>query len=401
MRAPVLLSIPLLLSVAAGGCHGGDEAQAQSDFATDLLLDGTPEAVGALRFLNDAATTLVVLDTDVPLPSDAATNLVVHRNGPDGVHGTSDDDPFDDVAEVIGVRQIGPARLSAIAQYAAWAGFVPQGDELLGTYDGVAFTADEAMATLALVNGAGDTELDVEIALDRRAVDSILAARPIATILQLSALYYVGPSALLKLNAWAASGTLADVGEDCSEHADCMAGQSCQGKPYDGAPEIGKCVPQGNTVGADDECASDQDCLPGLACAGLTVYGDFGFCRPLWMFGTYASTAVAVPIPDGDPAGTSIDLVVYGLATVPEDIMVTLDIDHPRPQDLVVTLVSTNGSDSVLWSHEASPRSYLSARGIERDNYINGTLTLHVVDSVDGEQGVLNGFTVWVSSRYD
>ena len=51
-------------------------------------------------------------------------------------------------------RDVGPARLETIAAYAAQQGFVPQGDELLGVYDGVPFTVNEAEATLAFVNAA-------------------------------------------------------------------------------------------------------------------------------------------------------------------------------------------------------------------------------------------------------
>jgi subtilisin-like proprotein convertase family protein len=81
--------------------------------------------------------------------------------------------------------------------------------------------------------------------------------------------------------------------------------------------------------------------------------------------------------------------------------VVTLQIDHPNPADLVVTLISTNGSDSVLWNHDSNPDYYLPANGIERDNYINGTLTLHVADTVAGNTGTLKGFKLLVSSRYD
>ncbi|MCA9619734.1 MAG: proprotein convertase P-domain-containing protein [Myxococcales bacterium] len=398
-----ILSLPFLSLALAAGCQSGASPEPESSDAatTEALIEGSPEAVGVLRFLNDASTTETVLDDEVPLPSHAAHNLVVHRNGPDGQHGTSDDDLYDDLNEVLAVPQIGPSRLAAIADFGAHQGFTPTGDDLLGTYDGVAFTVNEAVATLQLVNGASETELDVDIALDKRAVDSILAARPIATVLQLSELYYVGGSALAKLKAWAATGTLAAVGEDCANNADCLEGLRCEGKPFDGSPEIGKCIPQGNVPGADDECQADSDCLEGLACAGLTVYGGTGFCRPTWMFGTFASEEASIPIPDADQAGVSMDLVVYGLATVPEDLMVTIDLDHPRPQDLVVRLVSTNGSDSLLWNHDQSPAFYLSATGIERDNYINGQLTLEVMDTVSGETGVLHGFEVWVSSRYD
>ncbi len=55
----------------------------------------------------------------------------------------------------------------------------------------------------------------------------------------------------------------------------------------------------------------------------------------------------------------------------------------------------------MLWNHDSAPASYLPAFGLERDNYINGKLTLQVVDTVGGESGTLNGFQVWASSRYD
>lgn len=397
-----VLTVPILLLALTAGCSEVDDAPAaQADFTTEALLDGTPQSVGALRFLNDANTSLAVLDDEVPLPSHAAGNLVAHRNGADGVYGTPDDDRYDDVAEVLEVRQIGPARLKRIARYADSAGFVPHGDDLLGSYDGVPFSVNDATATVALANSATEAELDDDIGLDSRAVDSILAARTIVTVQQLSQLYFVGPSALAKLKAWATSGTRADVGEDCIETTDCKDGLRCNGKPSDGSPEIGRCIPTGNVPGAEESCSQDEDCLAGLACSGLTVYGNSGYCRPLWMFGSYASSDVAVPIVDNDPAGASMDVVVYGLATVPEDIMVTLDIDHPRPQDLVVKLISTNGSDSLLWNNDSSPAYYLPALGIERDNYVNGKLTLEVVDTVSGQSGVLNGFEVWLSSRYD
>lgn len=404
MRMRTITAIALACLSYGAGCVGNrapEQGPSQENAVTSSpLTEGTPEAVGVARFLNDASTTLEVLDDEVPLPSHAAKNLVDHRNGPDGVHGTGDDDAYDDVAEILGVPQIGMARLEALVAYADGAGFVPTGDDHLGEYDDVAFTADEAEATLAVVNTASAPVLDDDIALDKRAVDSILEARPIATVLELSELYYVGPSALSKLKAWAASGTLADVGEDCTAASDCLPNMYCQGIPYDGSPAVGKCIPQGNVPGAEEDCSSDADCLEGLLCSGLTIYNT-GYCRPTWMFGTYTSTDVAVPIPDGDPAGASMDVVVYGLGSVPEDIMVTIDLDHPRPQDLVVTLYSTNGSDSLLWNHEQSPAFHLPALGIERDNEVNAKLTLEVIDTVSGEAGVLKGFEVWVSSRYD
>src|SRR5690606_27583784 len=92
------------------------------------------------------------------------------------------------------------------AEFATARGYVPHGDDLLGTYDGVPFSVDEALATVALVNDASEATLDVELGLDRRAVDSILAARPLQSVLALSELYYVGESALSKLKLAAFDG---------------------------------------------------------------------------------------------------------------------------------------------------------------------------------------------------
>lgn len=65
------------------------------------------DAQAILDFLNDCATTLDVLDAVVGLDSDAATNLIEARNGPDGECGTADDTPFATLDEVDDVPQVG------------------------------------------------------------------------------------------------------------------------------------------------------------------------------------------------------------------------------------------------------------------------------------------------------
>ncbi|MBW2457802.1 MAG: hypothetical protein JRI68_25075 [Deltaproteobacteria bacterium] len=68
-----------------------------------------------LNFLNDYPnTTFERLDDDCGLRSDAAGNLIAHRDGPDGVPGTQDDDPFHGEAEVDAVAQVGPATLGQL-----------------------------------------------------------------------------------------------------------------------------------------------------------------------------------------------------------------------------------------------------------------------------------------------
>ncbi len=69
--------------------------------------------------------------------------------------------------------------------------------------EGVSFTAAEAAAVLALVNNASEEELDDQVGLDSRAAANIVAARPFATLAELAAVPYVGPTALAKLKAYA------------------------------------------------------------------------------------------------------------------------------------------------------------------------------------------------------
>lgn len=78
-----------------------------------------------------------------------------------------------------------------------------------------------------------------------------------------------------------------------------------------------------------------------------------------------------------------------------------VDIDHPHPQDLVVTLEHSNGSSATLWDHDPDAGGDKIDQQLERDNYINGTLTLRVVDTVTGAAGNVTGWSVWLSSRWD
>ena len=169
------------------------------ELATAKLASGDPEVVGLLAFLNDASTTVDVLDHEVPLDARAARNLISRRDGPDGVFGTADDSLFESREEVDDVRYVGPSALAALAAHVEAQGWVPEGDDELGTWDGVTFTVDEAAATVELANTLDETTLDVDLALDRRAVNSILDARDISDVGELAGLYFVGQYALTTL----------------------------------------------------------------------------------------------------------------------------------------------------------------------------------------------------------
>lgn len=61
-----------------------------------------------LQLLNDQPyADLELLDIDCGLHADAARNLIAHRDGPDGEHGTADDNLFHSLEEVDAVPQMG------------------------------------------------------------------------------------------------------------------------------------------------------------------------------------------------------------------------------------------------------------------------------------------------------
>jgi hypothetical protein len=184
----------------------GDEAREVPADLEDRLdarshWEGTPEGVAVLAMLNAESTTLEVLDQDVPLDRRAAGNLIAHRDGGDRLWGTSDDDIFSNMDEVDRVRFVGDKSIDRLVVYASRTGWVPGGADLLGVYDGVSFTVEEADATLELVNSVSAEVLDDDLALNSRAVESIMRARPLETVDSLSRLYYVGGSALRTLKA--------------------------------------------------------------------------------------------------------------------------------------------------------------------------------------------------------
>ena len=191
---------PLLLP-ALVACVDFDAEMAAS--ASGQRAPATLVEYGMVSFLNDASTTVDLLDKQVPLNARTARNLIAHRDGPDGVFGTDDDDLFDSIDEIDAVSWVGPSALAALEAYVDANGWVPSADDVLGVFDGVSFTFGEAAATLDLVNMAYAEVLDDQVPLDVRAVNSIVDARPIAEMGELADLYFVGGTALTRLKSFA------------------------------------------------------------------------------------------------------------------------------------------------------------------------------------------------------
>jgi hypothetical protein len=213
MKTLAIIVISTCFATLAFGCDNAAPAEENLDTATLALVEGSPEAVGLLEFLNDPTTTVEVLDHDVPLNRRAARNLIHHRDGFDGVSGTYDDNLFDHLAEVDAVRWVGTSAMASLVNFAFTQNWVPSADDVLGTWDGVVFTVSEAEATLALANASTEAELDFALALDRRAAASIVNAQPIETLAELSSLYFVGGSALTLLKEAAATPEVLSLDE--------------------------------------------------------------------------------------------------------------------------------------------------------------------------------------------
>lgn len=86
--------------------------------------EGSPEALGVLRLVNDPAETASSLRSGARVTSRVATNITKHRNGADGMPGTADDDRFDTLAELDAIPYVGPATLNALLARARELGYV-------------------------------------------------------------------------------------------------------------------------------------------------------------------------------------------------------------------------------------------------------------------------------------
>lgn len=163
------------------------------------LVDGTPQAVAVLNFLNHPQTNADLLRSDVGLPAAAATSIEAYKAGPDAVLGTADDGVFGSVHDVDAMAQLGVADAGRLVEYAEATGWLPHEMAVLGTWDGVTFTVAASYATLQLVNHATDAYLRADVGIGEQVADNILAARPLASVAGLSEVFGVTASTLQQL----------------------------------------------------------------------------------------------------------------------------------------------------------------------------------------------------------
>lgn len=341
-------------------CAGGDRQSPDivDDGSLMRIAEGSADAMGVLGFLNDSGTTLELLDDTVGLDKRAATSLIEHRDGEDETFGTSDDALFASIAQVDAQYYVGDAAMEALLAYADAQGWVPGPDDVVGSWEGVSFTASQVTAVLGVVNTATQPALDDDAALDSRAAQNIVDTRPFVSIDELGAVSYVGPSALRKLQSYAASLALAQVGEDCE---------------------------------------LNSECADGLMCAGAIVWGTGVFCTDTWGVFSWEGPQ---SIPEGSELLMTVD--VQGLASVPVDVVLTLRIDHDRPADLELSIDNFNGYGETLWTGgDADPELEMVVYAFPSDDMVHGEYNVRLTDTIAGVEGEVLGWDLLVVSVYD
>lgn len=180
---------------------------------------------------------------------------------------------------------------------------------------------------------------------------------------------------------------------DCLTSASCAIGESCTGIPHDHSTIYGKCRATALLSGEGLSCVAAVPCQPGLACTGLSM-GPDGTCAPAWMVADYTNSTTY---------GTTSNVVAYGLATVPVDIVVTAQLNLSNPSNLTLRLTDPNGALAVVCSPSTLPCSTAGlAAGISvgnsRDDSVNGRWTLQVLGSPSPK---IKLWALHLSSRWD
>lgn len=162
--------------------------------------------------------------------------------------------------------------------------------------------------------------------------------------------------------------------------------------------------------GAGDfmSCDLDTPCATGLLCAGLvrsTVLAGppGGLCLDSSYRGTFSGPSVSIP---SGGATAEVTLNVAGLTTVDMDVTVLLDLDHPAPEELVISLRNPDGNEVSVANLQTTPIHPggvpVVPAGFSGDESVNGAWTLIVQDTVDnGNNGSVDGWDLEIMSRFD
>ena len=89
-------------------------------------------------------------------------------------------------------------------------------------------------------------------------------------------------------------------------------------------------------------------------------------------------------------------------SSVPVDVVLTVDVTHERPSDLVLTIDNFNGYGTTLWDGtDDAPSLEMVVYAFPSDDEVHGEYTVRLTDTVPGESGTLHGWDLLVTSIYD
>ena len=114
----------------------------------------------------------------------------------------------------------------------------------------------------------------------------------------------------------------------------------------------------------------------------------------------YGGAFVPKPIPDNNPNGVTQTIAVNRTQPIGLVLLKVANLDHARPTDLTVTLISPSGTQAVIQNPSVEPTSISpnvwDLSGMVLDNFDGenpqGTWTVLAVDSRSGSTGELNGW---------
>src|SRR5262245_43779121 len=165
-RLPYAVAL-FALSFGISGCTDGEVEDGEHDGfpsgkADGGIDEGSPEAIGVLRLVNDPAETAATLKSGAGITTRVAGNIVKHRNGADGAVGTADDDEYDTLAELDAIPYVGPATLNALVERARELGYVAGGVKLDMMFSPLPAASSHNARIAQLIRGAQST-IDIAI----------------------------------------------------------------------------------------------------------------------------------------------------------------------------------------------------------------------------------------------
>ncbi len=178
-RLAEIASLSFLLFGSVPGCVDADDiedsenAPFPSGKADGGIDEGSPEALGVLALVNGATETANTLKSGAHLTTRVATNIITHRNGPDGTIGTADDNPFGTLAELDKVPYVGPATLAALLDLAKARGLVHAGPAISVIFSPQPTTSSSNAKLAELIRGA---QKSIDIAIYSYSDSQIAAA---------------------------------------------------------------------------------------------------------------------------------------------------------------------------------------------------------------------------------